>query len=196
MAVLIIVLVMVVFPIISIVCIVYEGKLKKYSPTKIILKALGGLIFFLSLYAIGGYFFFAGFSSTGRLNKHLDKIFEEEYSSIVFEGNIHNIFYVRQNGRRRGFLCVDIMKTNTTNFYRYDENTGLIIKNNKAIFPIGIDIVQEHLNKYSYVKVNDNHNKLIVFSNDEGESDTLSLNYYHGGIDESNMSICKCYNSN
>lgn len=194
MAVLIIVLVMVVFPIISIVCIVYEGKLKKYSQTKIILKALGGLIFFLALYAIGGYFFLAGFSSTGKLNKHLDKIFEEEYFPIVFEGNIHNMFYVRQNGRRRSFLCVDIMKTNTSNYYRYDENTGLIIKNNKAIFPIGIDIVQERLKKYSYVKVNDNHNKLIVFSNNKGESDTLSLNYYHGGIDESNMNICKCYN--
>jgi len=187
---------MIVFPIISVVFIVYDGKLKEHSRTKITLRVMGGLIFFLVLYVIGGCFFLAGFSSTGKLNKHLDKIFEEEYSSIVFEGNIHNIFYVRQNGRRRSFLCVDIMKTNTTNFYRYDENTGLIIKNNKAIFPIGIDIVQEHLNKYSYVKVNDNHNKLIVFSNDEGESDTLSLNYYHGGIDESNMSICKCYNSN
>ena len=85
MAVLIIVLVMALIPIISVVCIVYDGKLKKYSPTKIILKALGGLIFFLSLYAIGGYFFFAGFRSIGKLNKHLDKIFEEEYSSIVFE---------------------------------------------------------------------------------------------------------------
>src|SRR5574344_1549487 len=64
--------------------------------------------------------------SQGKLNKHLDKIFEEEYSSIVFEGNVHNIFYVRQNGRKRSFLCVDIMKTNTTNYYRYDEYTGLI----------------------------------------------------------------------
>lgn len=198
MAVLVLVFIFILFPVIAVICIIYDGKRKKYSSFKILIEAFGGLLFFVAFYTIGWYFFIYSFVSAQRINNQIDKIFDEKYAFVIFEGEIHGINVVKRNGREHGILCIDVTKTNTSSFYRFDKYIGLQIKDGMATVPIG-EIGKgsaEHLKKYSFVKINEKNNKMIVFYNKNGDSDTLTLDYYHGGISERKfIDICKCNDS-
>ena len=184
-------IVFILFPILAVACIVYFGKKNNIPKSKIMLKALGTVVFFVLFYAITSYVFLHSFVAARKLDKQLDKFFDEAYASVIFEGNVRNIHEVKHLGRRYVFLCVDITKTNTPDFYRFDDQMALQIKEGTAVVPVGL-VSQKYLRRFSYVKVNENHNKLIILYGGNGDADTLVLDYCHGGISEQNMNLCDC----
>ncbi len=181
----------IVLPLVSVACIVLNGIRSGHSRWKIIINGVLNLLFFLAFYFIVGRVFLNSYASSQKHIKQLDKVFEQEYSSVVFEGRILSVQTV-YHFREVSILCIEIDHSNTSDFYRFDEYMGLRIENGVAVVPMGSSHSSENLRKYSYVKVNENHNKKVILSDNKGKSDTLLLDYCHEGMDESNMSICGC----
>ncbi len=179
-------------PLVSVVCIVIDGIHSGHSRWKIIINAVLSLLFFIVFYVVVGRVFLNSFASNQKLLKHLDQVFEQEYSAVEFEGRIQSIQTVKRYGREVSILCVDIDNSNTSDFYRFDEYMGLKIKDGVAVVPMGSAHSSANLRKYSYVKVNENHNKKVILCDNKGKTDTLWLEYCHEGMDESNMNICGC----
>jgi len=182
----------IVLPLVSVVCTVLDGIHSGHSRWKIIINGVLCLLFFLAFYLIAGRVFLNSFCSYQKHIKQLDKVFEQEYSSVEFEGRILSVQTVDHNFIEVSILCVDIDSSNTSDFYRFDEYMGLKIKDGIAVVPLGRSYSSENLRKYTSVKVNENHNKKVILSDDKGKTDTLWLDYCHEGIDESYMNICGC----
>lgn len=188
----IIIVLFIMLPLVSVVCVVINGIHSGHSRWKIIINGVLSLLFFLAFYLIAGRVFLNSYSSYQKHIKQLDKVFEQEYSSVVFEGRILSVQTVNRHGRKVSILCVDIDNSNTSDFYSFDEYMGLKIKDGVAVVPMGSTQSSENLKKYSFIKVNENHNKKVILSDDYGKTDTLCLDYCHEGIDESYMNICGC----
>lgn len=181
----------IILPLVSVVCIVINGIHSGHSRLKIIISAAVSLLFFVVFSIVFGRVFLNSFTSN-RFSKKLDKVFEQAYSPIVFEGKILSVQTVSHKTRDISILCVDIDNSNTSDFYRFDKYMGLKIKDGIAVVPLVTSYTSEDLRNYSYVKVNENHNKKVILSDYNGKTDTLWLDYCHEGIDESYMNICGC----
>ena len=181
----------IILPIVSVVCIVINGIHSGHSRLKIIINVVLSLLVLIVFNLIVGRAFLNSFTSN-QFSKKIDKIFEQEYSPVVFEGRILSVQTVSHKMRDVSILCVDIDNSNMSDFYRFNKYMGLKIKDGIAVVPLLTSYSSEELRNYSYVKVNENHNKRVILSDNNGKTDTLLLDYCHGGIDENYMNICGC----
>ena len=72
----------IVLPLVSVVCTVLDGIHSGHSRWKIIINGVLCLLFFLAFYLIAGRVFLNSFCSYQKHIKQLDKVFEQEYSSV------------------------------------------------------------------------------------------------------------------
>ena len=125
-------------------------------------------------------------------NKRKNDLFQKYYSSIEFEGNILSARNVRScDWRNESLLCVEIVKTNTTSFFRYDRNAlCLRIENGKAVFPI-YDLTYICSSDFTYIMVNKDNNQKVILRNEKGEEELYPISScYYANTEVTDLWMC------
>jgi hypothetical protein len=126
-----------------------------------------------------------------QFDEHMERI----YGRISFKGEVLTIHKIPRDGRTYGLMCIKIDYSNIDSFYIFDEQSCLKIKDNIVTMPTGAignrnsDLVSYILNS-TYIEVNINQNRKIIFYNKKGESYSIELYYPNNNLRESDMTAC------
>jgi hypothetical protein len=150
-----------------------QGLSRKHIALTSILLTLGFVLF----HFVG----IRTFLSSLQKNGHKNKLYEETYSNITFEGTVVSVNeHKNPLGRPYYTICVDLAETNT-NYFRRDEDVaeglGLRIQNGTAAFFVPKLMNHDSIEQSVYVKVNEKHDGKGVFINMKGEKYCIPIDF-------------------
>ncbi len=125
-------------------------------------------VFFILIIVSANLFLFFMQRNQEKFLQKNEEIFNEYYSTIEFEGKIIARHKIYDCGFRNiTLVCVELEESNTSEFYRYDKKMGgMRIHDGIATFPCDKSIsLSENI---SYVSLNKNGNKLMIFKTEDG----------------------------
>lgn len=128
---------------------------------------------------------------------------EEVYGNIQFKGKVlkvHRIIDI--SDRLKGMMCIQLDYTNVDNFWKFDDMSCLKIYKNIATIPtnsLSNDAVKSNkrvnaILSATYIEVNMNNSKQMVFIDSLGNRYSQDLDYDSGGLTKGNLDLCdNCY---
>ena len=127
-----------------------------------------------------------------KMNINSNMVFQKvqagSLGKIMFKGKVINTSIIKRYGKEYYMICIKLDYTNTNDFYIFNENSGLKIKNGIATMSGGVYIENE---KIDYVEINMNNEKKEKFYFKDGSVDVIELLFHKGGLIESDMDLCK-----
>ena len=120
---------------------------------------------------------------------------EEVYGNIQFKGKVLRLHRIDRWGRVYGMMCIKLDYTNRNDFYRFDDMSCLKIKNGIVALPTGfigsgIDRHVIPILNATYVEVNIDNSRKIVFIDSIENKVAQELFYGSGNLIESDLGLC------
>ena len=124
-------------------------------------------------------------------DKQREELFESTYSGIEFEGNILSVHKVMAYKSKPWIVCVELTKSNVEQFYRYDSDEELSLKIENGIASLPFENYEDSydIQRFTKIQVNNGGNRMVIFSNEDGEELQLPLTY-KSDVGKWDLEIC------
>ena len=127
-----------------------------------------------------------------KINIDANRVFKTAQAGplgkIKFKGKVINTAIIKRYGKEYYMICIKLDYTNTNDFYIFNENSALKIKNGIATMSGGVYIKN---NEIVYIEVNMNDEKKEKVYLKNGQVDVFELLFHSGALMESDMDLCK-----